>query len=386
MLDSLLKKAFILYLCLTIIEYGLVFAGGSLLKYYGYIIIAIWILNPKRKIPNLLKNKELLYFGIYLVIVSISLLWSDDTEMGSYYFVSMANMLVLITIASTLSWNNTDVKIMLFLFQVSATLFSLLLISRGELYHGVFRPTLTIFGEEQDPNNLSAMLIIPTIISFWYILNKKHVLLNLIFFVSNAFAVIYLSSRGGLISVIAGCIFLLLFNGKYLENRINTSFKLYLTLTLVVLGIFLYLLIIQIDENLLIRYTMENIEQDKGSDRLIIWALAIRLFDSAPLLGVGIGSFQGITQLGVHNQFLIVLVESGIVGFLFFVVSILTLFRKALRSKVSLLPAIVIGTVLVIFFLDAYNKKFFWNAYLISAIFFSLERRNKLETNLQPEA
>lgn len=85
----------------------------------------------------------------------------------------MTNMIVLVSIAATLPWNKKDINYLLFAFQLSAAIFTIFLILQGELYHTFFRSTLTINGQEQDPNNLSAMLVIPCLISLWRILNKK---------------------------------------------------------------------------------------------------------------------------------------------------------------------------------------------------------------------
>ena len=98
-------------------------------------------------------------------------------------------MAILILIASTLQWNKKDVKQLLTSFQFAAAIFSLLLIIKGQDYYGVSRATLTIGGQSEDPNNLSAMLVIPILISVWKILNtipilifkKKYGILNYLF-------------------------------------------------------------------------------------------------------------------------------------------------------------------------------------------------------------
>ena len=385
MLDNLLKRAFILYICLTLIEYGLLISGNSFLKFYGYAIIFGWLFSRKSKVPNLKKSKEIFFIIIYLVIVMNSLLWSDDIQMGSYYLFSMTNMMILIAIASTLSWNKKDINYLLLAFQLSSTIFSILLITKGEHYQEILRSTLVINGEAQDPNNLSAMLVIPTLISIWRILNKeyiilfnkKYIIINYLFMGSSIAAMLMLSSRGGLFGLICGSIFLLFFNNKFSQNKKIRPGKLYLAKTIVIVFAILFFIMPYMDQETLQRLTVKRIEQDKGSDRLLIWAIALKDFLSAPLFGIGIGSFQGINKVGVHNQFIIVLVESGIIGFFLYITSLIILFIKSFKSKTSLLPALLIATLAVIFFLDAYNKKFFWNAILLSIIILKMEKNNK---------
>jgi O-antigen ligase len=160
--------------------------------------------------------------------------------------------------------------------------------------------------------------------------------------------------------------------------------------SLIFFSVFIFAVIQYLDLATIQRFSVDNIVQNKGSDRLIIWNMAMDQFRNAPLCGIGIGSFQSITLRGVHNQFLIVLVETGIIGFLLYAISLIYFFKKALRSKTSLLAAVLIGTCIVIFFLDAYNKKFFWNAILISIIIMKMEKNNvneyyhKVSDNLLP--
>ena len=385
--DKILKNLFIFYICLTLVEYGLEFFGGSLLKFYGYLIIFICILLKKNILISFQKNKELILLWLYLFLVTISLLWSHDTEMGSYYDLSMLNMAVLILIASTLQWNKKDINQLLTAFQCAAAIFSLFLITKGQDYEGVSRATLTIGGQAGDPNNLSAMLVIPILISIWKILNgisvtifnKKYSVLNYFIIFLGIWAMLMISSRGGVLALFSGTLFLLLFNNRYVKSK-KKSKKFFALKTLIIIVVIILLIIPYINPELLNRLTYSKIEQDKGSDRLIIWAMAVSYISSAPNFGIGIGSFQGLTHFGVHNQLLIVLVESGIVGFILFMSFLVILFKKTLKSNTSLLPGLLVATTVVIFFLDAYNKKFFWNAILISIIVLKMERTEKLRS------
>ncbi|KAA9041470.1 O-antigen ligase family protein [Ginsengibacter hankyongi] len=387
--DSLFKRAFIVYICLTLIEYGLLISGNSLLKFYGYAITFGWLFLGRNKMPNAKESKEIIFFAIYLILAMISLLWSDDVATGSYYLLSMANMIVLILVASTLSWNKRDLNVLLFAFQLSATIFSIFLIIKGQLYHGFSRSTLVVNGLEQDPNNLSAMLVIPTLISLWRILNKqyitllnrKYIVINYLFLGSCILAMLMLSSRGGLFGLICGSLFLLFFHNRFAQKNKIRSNKLYIITSIAIVCTILFFFIPHLDQETLKRLSFQRIREDKGSDRLLIWNIAFQQFLTAPLFGIGIGSFQGITKVGVHNQFIIVGVESGIVGFILFATSLIILFIKSFKSKTSLLPALLVGTFVVIFFLDAYNKKYFWNGILLSIIILTMEKNSRRSNN-----
>jgi O-antigen ligase len=269
-------------------------------------------------------------------------------------------------------------------FQISATAFSLLLIFNGQLYQGS-RATLAINGQEQDPNNFSAMLVIPTLISFWKILNKQYIVilhqnfnfLNYLCLGFNIISMLMLGSRGGLFGLVCGVIFLVFFNNSFTSNNKASHNKLLALKIIFLVTVFLFFILPYIDPQTLQRLSAQRIEQDKGSDRLLIWDMAFTQFSHTPLFGMGIGSFQGVTKMGVHNQFIIVLVESGIIGVVLFLIPLIVLFKKTMKNKISLLPAILIGTFIVIFFLDAYNKKFFWNAIMISVIILRMAENSK---------
>lgn len=58
-----------------------------------------------------------------------------------------------------------------------------------------------------------------------------------------------------------------------------------------------------------------------GRDQL--WEIAINLFKSSPIFGVGVEAFNQITETSVHNIYLQCLCEYGIFGFLLFIVPLI---------------------------------------------------------------
>jgi len=80
-----------------------------------------------------------------------------------------------------------------------------------------------------------------------------------------------------------------------------------------------------------------------GATRLYLWGVALQLFVSSPLHGVGWGNFQVLyrsyldesmvaeSQLGVHSTYLALLAETGILGFLSFLTLLFLGFQQALH-------------------------------------------------------
>ena len=95
---------------------------------------------------------------------------------------------------------------------------------------------------------------------------------------------------------------------------------------------------------LLKRFAESVIESQIGGDvtsgRVDLYELAIQAFYDNPILGIGIGNFIPYTKAytSVHNTYLQVLCEQGIIGFLFFITPILYCLQKtivALRKTID---------------------------------------------------
>lgn len=77
---------------------------------------------------------------------------------------------------------------------------------------------------------------------------------------------------------------------------------------------------------------------DITSGRIVLWSLAISLFKSSPLLGIGWGNYANFAPVingedvaEAHNNYLQVLCESGIVGFILIIVPIIIVYVDTIR-------------------------------------------------------
>lgn len=68
-----------------------------------------------------------------------------------------------------------------------------------------------------------------------------------------------------------------------------------------------------------------NMGEDISSGRDLIYAVAIKMFLENPILGVGVGNFANLSGLdiAVHNTYLQVLCEQGIIGFTIYIIPLL---------------------------------------------------------------
>jgi O-antigen ligase len=77
--------------------------------------------------------------------------------------------------------------------------------------------------------------------------------------------------------------------------------------------------------------TRSQVESGTMNTRLITWKAGLRAFTWRPLLGYGTSGFNWAVHSQPHNSYLAVLVEQGIVGFLFYSLMFVAVFIKVLR-------------------------------------------------------
>lgn len=108
---------------------------------------------------------------------------------------------------------------------------------------------------------------------------------------------------------------------------------------LVVLGVFLFTWQAVMPAAVTERVSMTHDENGKldesAQERVDLWKQSQEIFLSSPVLGAGFGSFQygehRANLKDTHNYFVKVLVETGVVGFLFFVVMLFQMMSAAFR-------------------------------------------------------
>jgi O-antigen ligase len=159
-------------------------------------------------------------------------------------------------------------------------------------------------------------------------------------------AVVFTSSRGGLIGFTA--VFALVLILTYLAARSDRSgiqSKMAIAATSVGIMIIIFGLVLYLggNESLLRGMGIATADVDISTGRLHFWPVALRIFLDHPIFGAGFDSFGvAFTQYDTwngafrveqaHNDYLQTLADSGITGFVCIAAFILLLFKKALRA------------------------------------------------------
>lgn len=140
-------------------------------------------------------------------------------------------------------------------------------------------------------------------------------------------------SRGGIVALILVIILYILL-ADFLKKV-----KMILVALLCLVVIYVACSFMQIDLNQIISSRINDFISDKGSGRFELWEQAINYFMSHPLLGIGAFNFSDYyafehnEKLYVHNTYLEILVEAGIIGFLFYFSFLLLFIIKLFKTK-----------------------------------------------------
>lgn len=171
---------------------------------------------------------------------------------------------------------------------------------------------------------------------YYYVLNNykntKKLIFSLIALFTSIFVIIANASRGGLLSlgIMAMLFFVMTKRNKY---------KLFILLVSTLLVV--YFVIPRLES---LFFVINAKSEDGGlledQGRIVIWMVALRVFSNYLFMGSGVGSIAAAMKAInpntiniTHNMFLEILVQYGIVFFLFFISYLLKLFRQSKKTE-----------------------------------------------------
>lgn len=98
-----------------------------------------------------------------------------------------------------------------------------------------------------------------------------------------------------------------------------------------ILSIILVYKITNVFAGLIEKNNILNNANDITNGRLDLWFYSFSEFKNRPLLGLGFKNIYKVTGVDVHNVYIQVLAEAGIVGFVIFIFALLALFIKPIK-------------------------------------------------------
>lgn len=367
--DRLFEVLVYIYFAITFFEPYLNGVLGSVTKYYIFAIMMYVLLKNKFCIRLYKFDKA---FLIWLLYLFVSLLWTDNYHIFSINVLSqvgMVGLLIMLTMESyTLEFAENIAKVM----WLSSFIISFLAMFFGQSYRGgsELRQVLVLFGQEADPNNQAAFALIGLSIALYFLIYENRYRIPAVITIAvNAISMFLTGSRGGLVSLVAITVFVILFNPSdaKLSSKIRKNVMVILAVVLV-----LFVLRHYIPEDIVDR--LIGLESYAGgSERSNIWNNGLRLLsnDFNIIFGAGWGCYYGYNgyYTAMHNTYLAMLCDVGIMGVLLFFIPIFKKLAYTMREKKYLPVILILAGFCPSFFLDAINKRFFWNVVMFLFIY-----------------
>ncbi len=235
------------------------------------------------------------------------------------------------------------------------------------------RTSLKILGGWEDPNQFCAYFILPALFAAKRVITPHQK--GKFFFVCYEVLLFYVllksGSRGGLLAVGVPILFYILVGTKGIQIKIISVISVGLAVVL-----FTTVLSPLLPESITQRYSLERIEEDRGSNRLDLWEAIVSSVEQNPAIlihGGGLLYTENILtkttydNTVAHNQWLQVLADQGIIGVLLFLAQILSAFFYNWKNKKELASAVV-GIVVLSMSLTLYTFKPYLNIILMASM------------------
>lgn len=404
MLFLFIRKPFIclvlLVFCIPLEDLVPLFTSFSLTKLFGIIALIAYLFNR-------LSNKTLLTkiridsFSIGMMIFALwaglSYLWSVGGSESDYIMRLVTILLLIGTYLLMINLCDTMIKVKTLLWAFVVSMFTSFfvvgtyLISDPLMFYGVKRIT----AGAQNTNTLGSLCAISVIIAVYLYFEEKilykKIFAGVILISSFGFLAISLS-RGNWLAFMAALVFACISLRKRLISWKALVFACGIILLIGVATLTLknYGLDVQRMVNMRIQRTDEA---SINRNRVAIWKTGLRIVQDNWLLGIGIDNFSNrfgdyvdwmeYQKVGMsgHNDYLTVMAELGLVGFLIFSYLIFLLIRSAMKIEAFndrvFFMAFGICILVSAFFLGILYRKAIWLYFALVSVSASINCRGK---------
>jgi O-antigen ligase len=371
--------------CLVIpFESVLAAVAGPIIRYLGVGIMAWLYIETLVKRRSIKVSWGQISLIIWFLISAISFKWSPVFSEWQRLFLIYGRNLALLLIVTGVQFSKKEFGLILKGVMIGGLLAAIVLIlfpsSVGEGSLSAGRVSLGLAESYYDPNYMASMFLMPIAALFFRLLQnlnlkKATAVINGFFLMILLLAALRTGSRGGFLGITAS---LLLIFGIYIfSQKLPIIAKLLAAISICIILVIVYK---NLPNLLLERYSVDSLSGrvDFGSNRIFIWKNGWSLFQENVLFGQGLGSFGPLLSTryayaGAHNMYLLVLVETGIFGMLFFISYFFDQFVRIIRTRDILTLSFLVGLLVLCFFLDSLSAKFFWNTLMVIGIFLNIK-------------
>ncbi len=371
------KYLIILYLLICPVEIALHLMITSSVKYVGLLIVlvegCILLYNIKGMDVNFSSCSMATF--LWVAYCAVALLWTEIND-STYEYLTTYMLMMLLLIACTLeTWNEKEILQYLNAYMIGGILMALAVIFFGGSKYAD-RETITIMGKSCDPNQVAANIIPGAVLSLNMFLteksDRKKNLFGLIGVVICAYSIFQTGSRGGFAALVVGAVLVI-----YVTLR-KGKLKTWTIVFSILVGIVVVRYVPIFKEGRALDFDSYTATYSNGLNRIVIWKTLLKSFDGKWILGHGVGSTINYLEAAigrrtaVHNTFLHVLYEVGIVGFLIFFFPYFWMMKTYIKKNGEL-TAILAGAVICSIFLDALNLRYLWNGLILCMMQYHLD-------------
>ena len=350
--------------------------------FYGIIYVVV------HKNGKLVFINGSLSLAFVVFVFMISIIWAINRDVVFSRILTVANSVLLYFSIIQFEYDKESIKLIENASLIGAAVLVLYVITKVDLslvYAG-YRLRFSQLGSIyfSDPNGLAGRILFPLIISINRVLfgSKKTLrLFYVILIIAFSYIILLTGSRAGVVAIAAAAI---LFSIQGFEKK-----KRGLMISIIVLLLIAYYFAPKyLPEHITNRlFSVEKYREVSNleGDRIDIWGhVIIDLFISSPLVGYGGGcssyalaQFYGHTK-AVHNSYLLVLCEVGLLGFVPWIYFIICQIKEArfLRKFSTVVFPVTIAVLLLAMTLDAFTEKYLWQIFIYIYIIWFCSNRN----------
>ena len=342
---------------------------GSIMKYYIFLIMFLFLIYYR----NFTIYPFHYAYIFWLAYKFISLMWTTDFWMFNATAVSQIGMVAWLICLTGVEMDSETLKGIVNSIAIGSLSVGVLSLFFSQSYHGRVdaRQVLTIFGVQSEPNNQAAYIAIGfTIFLYRLFASNKHIIFNIIAVLINAFSVLKTGSRTGLVTLAFIAVIILL---SFIRKKGITAVKGVLFAVAAIMCLyFITVKYLQVDtfERLFRFDTYEG-----GSNRDILWENALELYKKGlnPIFGAGWGAYFGYNgvEKSVHNTYIGMLCDVGIIGFLAFFVPIVNAIAKLWKRHEIIPICFFFSAAIPAFFIESINKRYFWNVVILLFVYYN---------------
>ena len=350
------------------------------------ILMILYNLFIKKKLV-IKMNKEKKYLFYFLIALYISMFinlvlnikyFSTDTVIGVIYFTVIVFWYIFNT---NKVYTDKEIEFIKTSYILMSVICSLFLIKRFLDGQTGKIAMINLVGMEIDENYISALIAMATLYIFDNLLSlsRKAIfkIINIIFLIINILAVALSGSRASLLGMVLVMMlqYLIMFFEKITFKRI-LKFTL---IMIIVIGAGIKILD-YIPEWTYNRYFKSNYVDRSNENRMLMWkngvngiinnpiqGYSIRIFDKIPEYGI-IDDFEIPDRVPAHQTYLDILIYSGIIGFIPFILFLYYLFRNFFNKGKSKYIPMIILFIFITNIIGAERSVFFWNTLIMLTI------------------